>query len=298
MNTKKTVVMSMAVLASTAVGIILYNGDTKNNNVNASEHTGAPVAGISAELVVDYNREVSVNTLVNTCVGASAKVAEEENKRVEYINEAQRYIDGLSGVTKEINQEIFDIRESTLTNEEKVCKIGRLLVEKGDITYSSGSNLFGAKNTLLDEDFEQVGCYYKQGMKLDCSAFMQYLIWVSTGNSSNYGILIGRSTYFASVEGVGVDEPTAGTLCFHFNGGSLIKRTGETIEENEVATSEWNHVAVYLGDGEYLDCSESYGGIRIVNTDEKPEFADYFTWYRNVLDNNSYITTLEMNYYD
>ena len=116
-------------------------------------------------------------------------------------------------------------------------------------------------NTLFDSDFETPGCYYKDGMSFDCSGFLQYLVWISTGTSTKDGILVGRGTYFSSIDGISVDTPTRGTICFHYNGGSGVKRIGEELQKNETPTRESNHVAIYLGNNKYLDCSESYGGV-------------------------------------
>ncbi len=214
-----------------------------------------------------------------------------------YMLHAENYINSLSNDSEYIiNRIILDMRESDFDNSQKICTIAGAIAEFGNIKYENGSNLFNWNNEIFDEDFLQPGCYYKSGMTFDCSGFIQYLVWVSTGTSTKDGILIGRGTYFSSIEGISVKEPEKGTLCFRYNGGSGIKRTGEEMRKNELPTQEANHVAIYLGNNKYIDCSEKAGGVRIIDITDNPYYEEFFNWYRNVLIYDSYTTTLEQSF--
>ena len=265
------------------VAILCVTNVTNVNAANSKRKTniGSLTSGIVPILAVSYRDAKVIDT----------DLMKQKEYKAKY-DASLKYHD-------EINEKIFSIREdTTLSNYEKVCKIGVLLCEKGNIRYKSGSNLFNWDNELLDPDFNEIGCYYKDGMTFDCSGFMQYLIWISTGKSLHDGILIGRGTYFSSIEGISVkqEDLQAGMLCFRYNGGSGVVRTGESLLKNETKTKDSNHMALYLGDGKYLDCSESYGGVRIVDTKENPYYLEFYTWYRDVLQDPNYITNLEIQY--
>lgn len=266
-------------IQSLIVLIVLFVFIISTNNINNQ----------ILETSTEYNEEDNI-------IEESDHINYEEIKSEKYIEDANNYINNLSGIEKEINQKIFDIRESDLSNEEKTSQITILLAENGNISYKTGSNLFNWNNELFDSDFEIPGCYYKQNMTFDCSGFMQYLIWISTGNSYKNGILIGRGTYFSSIEGKYTEELKIGTILFRYNGGSGVQRTGEELLKNEVPTNKSNHVAIYIGDGKFVDNSESFGGVRIVDSKDNPYYEDYFNWYRDILSMDEYTTDLEIQY--
>lgn len=220
-------------------------------------------------------------------------------EKLDYIESAEEYIDGCVGAEKTLNQLIFDVRENEeLSNEEKVAIIAEAVANEGHIRYESGNNLFNWDNSFRDEDFLLSGCYYKDCMTYDCSGFAQYIVYIATGSSDHDGIIIGRGTYFSSIEGKGVNKPSLGTLCFRYNGGSGIERDGEEMLVGETATSKGNHVAIYIGDNKYVDCSESAGKVRVVDTTENPAYAEYFSWFRNVLDDPDYVSELEIAWHE
>ena len=269
-----------------------------NSNINNTVTNDTVYAGIILELSEllkesQYVSYVSEDYIPDTYEDYKEYLAEE------YREEADTYIESLFGTEKDINRIIYEIRESDFLNDqEKVKSIAMLLAERGNIKYETNGNLFNWNNELLDDDFLQPGHYYETGMSFDCSGFVQYLIWISTGNSHHDGILIGRATYFSSIEGNNINSPTMGTLCFHYNGGSGVERNGEVMTENETPTSESNHVAVYLGDNLYAECSSSYGGVRIKDITDNEFYETFYTWYRDVLSlDYGYKTQLESQLY-
>lgn len=68
------------------------------------------------------------------------------------------------------------------------------------------------------------------------------------------------------------------------------------MRKNESPTQEANHVAIYLGNNKYIDCSEKAGGVRIIDITDNPYYEEFFNWYRNVLIYDSYTTTLEQSF--
>jgi len=238
---------------------------------------------------------------MGTMSHAALTTAETTVQKTSVVKYSYDYSD-MSESEQKINQEILKIKHSDDSNEEKIVKIGTLLAESGDITYELGENLFNWDNELLDADFERPGLYYKSGMKMDCSSFVQYLYWVATVTDTNKSrtdeCLIGRGTYFQTLDGTKVNNPQVGDLCFRFNGGSGVIRTGEELLKNETSTSEFNHVAIYIGDDKYLDCSDACNGVRIVDAKENSYYQDYFHYYRHVLpdDGKSYVTDKEIKY--
>ena len=205
----------------------------------------------------------------------------------------------LSESEKEINLKIHNIRISDTSIEDKVCKIAELIAEEGNITYEMGSNLFSWDNKITNTDLLTPGVYYVDNMVMDCSSFVQYVVWISTiednGFSRENGILLGRATYFQTLEGNSIDEKEYGCLCYRYNGGSGIIRTGETLGVGETATEEANHVAIYIGDNKYVDCSAGYGGVRIIDATQNPFYNDFFTYFRKI-PKEPYESQLEIDY--
>lgn len=254
--------------------------------------------GILTAFVLTAGICKELNAINAAAMDAPAIVGAENTSVVKY---SYDYSD-LTESEREINQKILKIKQSDITDEEKIVEIGTLLAESGNITYEMGANLFNWDNELLDTDFKHPGLYYKSGMKMDCSAFIQYLYWIATvkddGKNRTSNCLIGRGTYFQTLDGTKVDEPEVGDLCFRFNGGSGVIRTGEMLLKNETKTSEYNHVAVYFGDDKYLDCSDACNGVRIVDANENAYYKDYFHYFRHVLpdEGESYVTDKEIKY--
>ena len=205
---------------------------------------------------------------------------------------------GLNEHEIKVNEQIFDIKQSDLTDKEKIVEIGKILATESDTTYFWGGCLFTENNEFIDNDFNTPGLYYKDGMELDCSSFIQYLVYIATVHddfeSRTGGIILGRTTYFQTVEGTETNNIDICTLCFRFNGGSGVTRDGSDLGSKEVFTEDANHVAIYLGNGDYLDCSSNANGIRISNINDKPGLKTFYTYYRNLPD-APYVSTLEQN---
>lgn len=205
---------------------------------------------------------------------------------------------GLNEHEIKVNEQIFDIKQSDLTDKEKIVEIGKVLAAESDITYLWGGCLFTEDNKFMDEDFNTPGLYYKDGMKLDCSSFIQYLVYIATVHDDfetrSNGIILGRTTYFQTVEGTEASDIDICTLCFRFNGGSNVTRSGSSLGSNETYTEYTNHVAIYLGNGDYLDCNSNTNGVRIVNIKDRPSLKTFYTYYRNLPD-APYMSTLEQN---
>lgn len=205
---------------------------------------------------------------------------------------------GLSEHEIKVNEQIFEIKQMDLTDKEKIVEIGKILAAESDTTYFWGGCLFTEDNEFMDKNFDTPGLYYKDGMKLDCSSFIQYLVYIATVHddfeSREGGIILGRTTYFQTVEGTQTDSLDVCTLCFRFNGGSGVTRNSSKLGSKEAFTEDANHVAMYLGNGDYIDCSSNANGIRIVNIKDKPGLKTFYTYYRNLPD-APYVSTLEQN---
>lgn len=205
---------------------------------------------------------------------------------------------GLNEHEIKVNELIFDVKQSDLSDKEKIVEIGKILAAESDTTYFWGGCLFTKNNEFIDDDFNTPGLYYKDGMKLDCSSFIQYLVYIATVHDDfetrTGGTILGRTTYFQTVEGTEASDIDICTLCFRFNGGSGVTRDGSDLGSKEVFTEDANHVAIYLGNGDYLDCSSNANGIRISNINDKPGLKTFYIYYRNLPD-APYVSTLEQN---
>lgn len=105
--------------------------DVCNTSVYAATPTKISTAGTTAGIITELYS-----------VFDSDYSSELEAEKETYLKQANEYIAKLDGQEKFINKEILNIRESNLSNESKVIKIGALLAEENCITYKTGENLF------------------------------------------------------------------------------------------------------------------------------------------------------------
>ena len=175
----------------------------------------------------------------------------------DYIDERMSsYSKAVSSKYDSLNYEIYRIRyDNRLSKRDKVLKVARLFQDNIDnisITYDYGmGNVFGW-TTVKDKDVES-GVYYHDGLKLDCSSFVQYIYYIATG------LKVGQSTSLMC-ENCSSSDRKPGVVAFHYDSVN-----------NDIGGA--NHCAIYLGHNTYIESSNSYGGVRVK---EGNEFYDEF----------------------